>query len=230
MAKTRTYINKTPGMSSAAVVTTTSQVKTYAVGRKGGGRRVRDYVDALYSTTDKPLCAIMKAETGHDNADCSLSTAYTTWKHTVRQNQLYGANGKRQKLHITYDTSVTLPHWEHIHAASTRDAAEARRADILTALHEAGHRNTPVALSTAMTRFAAAMPATVDARAVPDYNAAVQTMLLNFYTAMSRQADSLYDLSGGHGFTQGAVYTDGAMPDVDSPSTARESADIPWIS
>ena len=198
-------------------------VRRYAV--KGtGGTRVRAYVDALFDETEKPLCSLMKSDTGTENPDCGKSTAYTTWSHKVVQKQLYNAEGKKQKLVIHYDTQATLPHWDGVIHAEKHDAAEARRADLRTAYHEAGHQNTPIALTAAILRFADAMPDAISRTDVNDYNMAVQCIIDNFYSRLGHTADTKYDGGSGHGQLTGSIYSD-----VPITSPAPEHNETPLL-
>ena len=200
-------------------------VKTYPVTATGG---TAAYVSQLFDSKTKPLCSLMKTDTGSDNPDCGLSAAYTTWSHAVTQQELYDATGHKQALRLEYLTTATLPHWENIASASKHDAAEARRADLRTAYHEAGHQSTPGALTTAIVRFADAMPATVPSDEVRAYNSAVKAFVTLFYVAMARSADERYDTATGNGLLQGAEYS--SVPILKQEGhQAEDIEETPWV-
>lgn len=204
------------------VVSRNIGVRTYPVQATGG---TAGYVAKLFDPKVKPLCKLMKEETGMDNPDCGVSTAYTSWSHTVPQKELYNRAGHKQALSIQYTTTATLPLWENIGSASKHDAAEARRADLRTAYHEAGHQSTPGALTAAIVRFADGMPGSVPAKDVQAYNTAVQTFITAFYVAMGRAADKRYDATTGHGLLQGAEYSSVPILEVE-----QDVGETPWSS
>ena len=209
------------------VVVNHVDVKTYPVTAMGG---TAAYVSQLFDTKTKPLCALMKTDTGNDNPDCGVSAAYTTWSHAVTQEELYDATGRKQALSLEYATTATLPHWENIASAGKHDAAEARRADLRTAYHEAGHQSTPGALTAAIVRFADAMPATVPSGEVQVYNSAVKAFITLFYVAMARSADVRYDAATGNGLLQGAEYSSVPVLEREQEQDEDDAAgEMPWV-
>ena len=176
------------------------------------------YVNTLF---DGAMCKSMREKTGRASQECGKSTAFTSWDHSVPQLALYDARGRKQALKVLYRTEATLPLWKGIEAASTNDAAEGRRANLRTALHEAGHQNAPVLLTAAISRLAAAMPATVPASDVAAYNSGIAQFIEGFYAVMARLADARYDGTTGHGFTQGASYSD--VPITEPSSAVHET-------
>ena len=175
------------------------------------------YVDKLFGGR---LCAVMKERTGRDNPDCGKSTAYTSWSHSVPQGDLYSATGQKQALGIAYDSQATLPRWLKTAPVHDHDAAEARRSNLRTALHEAGHQSAPVELTSAIVRLAQAMPDHVPPNRVAAFNAATRHIIAQF-AVLARAADIRYDGVTGHGFTQGAEHSD--VPVLDAATVPPEA-------
>lgn len=192
---------------------------TYTVNTKND-TTLQGYIQTLFDPVAKPLCAEIQRQHGSIGmpiAECAVATAFTSWTFSMPQDKLYNDDGTKRALEMSYDTSATIPKWSHIHHAHKHEAAEARRADIQTAYHEAGHQATPEALVTAILAFADAMPDKIDPKDVPATNNAVVLFITEFYRAMAYVADQVYDATTGHGLIQGAEYSDIPILTVHQP-------------
>lgn len=193
--------------------------------------RIRDHHDALFDGVQKPLCIAMEKLHGTAVPGCEDAAAFTKWVVSVRylgmqkslpslrfrvaENEtrskadgLYDSLGAKRDVSIDCTIMTVLPQWDKITEASTKVRAEVRRFELRLAYHEHGHGLACEHLAQSIKRFLDNMPHRVPVTRVADYNAAVQKVVVNFYTAMARKADLAYDEITGHGLTQGAEAQD----------------------
>lgn len=162
-------------------------------------------VDELYDPETNRLCI-----KHGDGTNCKpTAAAFTSWKVTVTGDP-YGDDGTRDTgdFDVAISSSMTLPQWAHRHTADPLERAEAHRATVRTAHHEAGHRLSGEEVRAAIWRFVSALPRDIPPDDVPAVNAAVKHVAHGFYMAMGRAADRHYDRQTGHGKTQAAEFAD----------------------
>ncbi len=205
-----------PAMVAHEIAVST-KVGSYPV--PAGGKKLKHYHDTLFLDNKKqPLCDEIRRQSGGTTEvrGCQNAAAFTVWDIKVSQPELYDpATGLKRALKVDVTSSVTLPHWNEIGDASEEERAEARRADMRTAYHEAGHRSTPEAIARAIVAFADNMPESVPLDKVDAMNAAANMMIHKFYIHAGSRADKLYDKSTGHGMLQGAEYMAEPITDPD---------------
>lgn len=202
-------------------IVVSTKVGSYPV--PAGGKKLKHYHDTLFLDDSKqPLCDEIRRQSGNTTEvrGCQNAAAFTVWDIKVSQPDLYDAGtGRKQPLRVEVTSSVTLPHWNEISSASQEEQAEARRADLRTAYHEAGHRSTPEAIARAIVAFANQMPSQVPLDKVEAMNAAANAVIHDFYIAAGSRADKLYDKSTGHGMLQGAEYMPEPITDLAQEET-----------
>lgn len=153
--------------------------------------------------TSKALCQVMKDVLGRSSKGCESAAAFTTWSVNV-SSDVYAADGTKADVKISVDSVVAVPNWQQVDKASAADAAEARRFQYQTALHEYGHALSGENCGVMVTEFIKALPAAVPASDVADMNAAVNAMIRKFYVSMAHMSDKMYDATTDHGRAQGA--------------------------
>jgi hypothetical protein len=197
------------------VVAVTTDIRTYDV--RSRGTDIHDFFTALFN--DGALCACVEKE--HVALDsCDEATAYTSWALHMEQPLLYGADGKQRALRLAVKSTVMLPVWANAAAAPADDRAEAMRANLRTAHHEAGHRLTSEQLAKSIIACAEHMPGRVLPAAVDRMNGAFDAICSKFYSPMARRADVRYDAATTHGMVQGGQYADVVeVESTDVPST-----------
>jgi hypothetical protein len=150
------------------------------------------------------LCVAMKELVGHAAKGCETAAAFTTWQVVLEPDAVYDAAGARRRVDVRVKALVAVPQWEAVHAASAGDAAEARRFEHQTLLHEEGHALSGENAAASIRAFLDALPAAVAPADVAAYNDAARRVAYDFYVAAAHAADKLYDNVTDHGRVQGA--------------------------
>ena len=149
----------------------------------------------------------MKELVGHAAKGCETAAAFTTWQVVLVPDTVYNDAGVRQSVDVRVKALVAVPQWEAVHSASAGDAAEARRFEHQTLLHEEGHALSGENAAASIRAFLNALPATItptDATTIAAHNDAARRIAYDFYVAAAHAADKLYDSVTDHGRVQGA--------------------------
>lgn len=191
---------------------------------------VRKVFDKLFKTRadGHPLCARLGITSA--SSKCADAAAVTRWSFDVdlRTPIFNATTGARRTVRIDYSATVILPKWTQRDRAPVDDQAEIDRVFLNTALHEAGHRSTPEALATAVTRFLDALPARVHVDVAAAASSAAAAVITDFYCHQARhEADHRHDITSRHGTVEGAVFNKTSR-DVPGPRD-RYDTDVPLL-
>lgn len=175
--------------------------------------------DADASAAPAQLCVAMKDMVGHAAKGCETAAAFTTWEVRLEPPDVFDpASGSRRRVDVHVKSLVAVPQWRDVHAASAADAAETRRFERQTLLHEDGHALSGRNAAVSIRAFLDALPPAVSRADAPAFNAAVRRVVHGFYIAAAHAADKVYDAVTDHGRVQGAeaLYEveDGAPPPI----------------
>ena len=155
----------------------------------------------VFSDTARPLC---KALGGIKVDGCEDAVAATSWSMRM-ERKLYAADGRRKLIVCTCDIDILLPKWVPPKAAPPGEGhATVRRFLATTETHERGHGETCTSLINSIKLLAENMPLKIPPAEVDNYNGAFALFAHDFYEAIARRTDELFDKLTGHGARHGA--------------------------
>jgi hypothetical protein len=155
----------------------------------------------VFADSARPLC---KALGGIRVDGCEDAVAATSWSMRM-ERKLYAADGRRKVIVCTCDIDILLPKWVPPRAAPPGEGhATVRRFLANTETHERGHGETCTSLINSIKLLAENMPLKIPPAQADNYNGAFALFAHEFYEAIARRTDELFDKLTGHGARHGA--------------------------
>jgi predicted secreted Zn-dependent protease len=161
------------------------------------GKSLKDTYNHIFG--GNPLCKVTGQSPG---GGCSDAAGATSWRlnTAVIQEGVYNSDGQKIGAPtFACHTRIYTPELQEGQQAlpEERAAVDAFLQNVTT--HELGHAQACQQLKSSVGRFVEQLPSEIDPALVPALNAAVATVIHDFYERQARTADKLFDKHTGHG-------------------------------